>query len=672
MLGRMRRCLVFLAACCAPPPAVQPPAAAAIDLKYSIVTVGRPSGSAEIRRDADGTWHSHYAFVDRGRGPDITATTTFDANGALRSLHATGHEYFGQAVDENLEPDRGTLAWHEHTEHGRAPEGTGYYASTHQELASTAALVRACLHAPGRRVKLLPAGEAWIDDERTVTLDIAGEKRALREVALAGFGFAPQTVGLDEHEQLFAIPSAWIAMVRAGAEAQVSAMIDADRAMFAARAERLAHTLAHHPPAAGLAIQHAAVFDPERRVLVPDRTVLVVGDKITAVGDASTAIPPGAQMIDAHGRTLLPGLWDMHVHLGDGDGVLDLAAGVTTVRDLGNDIADLTARVKRFDEGRELGPHVLRAGLIDGPGKLAAPTGVLAATADEARAAVARYADLGYVQIKMYSSLDPALVPVIARAAHDRGLRVSGHIPNGMRASQAVEAGYDEIQHVNFLFLQFLAGDHDDTRGPLRFTLVAKGAAGLDLDGRDVQAFLDLLLAHHTVLDPTLSTFEGMFVSDPGDVDPTIAPYLGRLPAQVERGARGGGLDAAAGERATYRASFGKLLDLVARAWKRGIPIVAGTDGLAGLQLDRELELYVRAGMPAPDVLALATLGAARVMHVDADSGSIAAGKRGDLVLVDGDPTRDISTLRNVDVVVCRGIVYDPRELLQAVGMRGR
>jgi hypothetical protein len=341
------------------------------------------------------------------------------------------------------------------------------------------------------------------------------------------------------------------------------------------------------------------------------------------------------------------------------------------VRDLGNDINDLGARMKRFDEGTELGPRLLRAGLIDGPGKLAAPTGVLAATSDEALAAVKKYADLGYVQIKMYSSLDPKLVPIIAKAAHDRGLRVSGHIPNGMRASEAVEAGYDEIQHVNFLFLQFLVRDGDDTRTPLRFTRVAEGAAALDLDGKDVQAFLDLLVAHKTVLDPTLATFEGMFISDPGELDPGYVPWAGRLPAQVERGAHGGGLDAPGPKRATFRASYAKLLDLIARAWKRGVPIVAGTDASPSpLYLSRELELYVQAGIPANEVLALDTLGAARVMHVDEDRGSIAVGKQADLVLVDGDPTRDISTVRKADVVVCRGVVYDPPELFRASGMR--
>jgi imidazolonepropionase-like amidohydrolase len=668
----MRR-LVLLAACvpaCGAPHAAHPTDGGARVTRFSVITVDRPAGDGEIRVDADGTFHSHFTFNDRGRGPDLTSVMTFDAHGALRTLHTTGHAYEKQPIDETLEEKDGKLAWHSTAEHGEAAAGAGFYQPLNEPLAAQQEMIRAALHAPGRKIALLPGGEQWIEDDVTLDVTLDGKPRHLREIATAGTAYTPNIWWIDEHEDLFAAVNPWTSIIQTGAESLIPQLVAADQKWMAARAAKLASTLAHKPPAAGLAFTHANVFDSEAKKIVPDRTVIVVGDRITAVGDAKTPIPAGAQVIDAHGRTLLPGLWDMHVHIGDGDGTLDLAVGVTTVRDLGNDIKDLGARMARFDDGTELGPRLLRAGLIDGPGKLAAPTGVLASTPDEALAAVKKYADLGYLQIKMYSSLDPKLVPIIAKAAHDRGLRVSGHIPNGMRASEAVEAGYDEIQHVNFLFLQFLVQDGDDTRTPVRFTRVAEGAAGLDLDGKDVQAFLDLLVAHHTVLDPTVATFEGMFIADPGELDPGLVPWSGRLPAQAERGAHGGGLDAPGAKRATFRASYAKVLDLVARAWKRGIPIVAGTDqSPSPLYLPRELELYVKAGIPAPEVLALDTIGAARVMHFDKDRGSIAVGKQADLVLVDGDPTRDISAVRKADVVVCRGVVYDPPELFRASGM---
>jgi imidazolonepropionase-like amidohydrolase len=664
--------LVVSTAACGPKPPSHGPSGAPRVLTYAVVTMGRHAGDAEVRIEPDGRRLAHFTFNDRGRGPDIRTELALDAAGMPRTFRATGHNYLKAPVDERLDDTGGTLTWQSNSEHGQAPAGSGWYVALNDALEGTGALAQALLRARDHRIKLLPTGQAWIDDDTSREIEIAGASRQLHRIAVSGFGFQPFLAWLDGDNELFAAVSSWSSVIRTGAEAAIPTLLADDQAWAAARAARLATQLAHRPPAAGLAITHARVFDSERRTVVPDATVVVTGDRITAVGDAATPVPAGAQVIDAHGRTLLPGLWDMHVHLSDVDGVLQLASGITTVRDLGNDIDDLTARVARYDAGTEIGPHVLRGGLIDGPGPLAAPIGLLAATPEEATAAVARFADAGYQQIKIYSSVKPSLVPVIAAAAHARGLRVSGHIPNGMNAADAVDNGYDEIQHVNFLFLRFLAGPEDDTRTPLRFTRVAERGADLDLAGPDVTRFLDLLVAHKTVLDPTLATFHGMFTADPGELDPVLAPYIKRLPAQRARGARSGGLPAPDGKRAQFRASYAAMLRLVKLAWDRKIPIVAGTDDTPGLSLPHELELYVQAGIPAADVLALATIGAARVMGVDRDTGSIAVGKRADLVLIDGDPTLDISAVRNTDSVVCRGVVYDPGELFTSVGMLRR
>src|SRR6266705_5315915 len=153
-----------------------------------------------------------------------------------------------------------------------------------------------------------------------------------------------------------------------------------------------------------------------------------------------------------------------------------------------------------------------------------------------------RYADLGYIQIKLYSSLKPELVLGITRLAHERGLRVSGHVPNGMIASQFVEAGADELQHINFIFLNFLGSKVKDTRTPERFTAVGANAAKLDLNSKEVDEFVELLRQHYTVVDVTMATFESMFTGRPGKASPDFAPILSRLPAQVQRSAFSGGL----------------------------------------------------------------------------------------------------------------------------------
>ncbi|HEX3757087.1 MAG TPA: amidohydrolase family protein [Kofleriaceae bacterium] len=667
-------CSVVIAASCGPAAPARSPAGGGGGervLHYSIITVGRTAGEAELRIEPDGRRLGHFTFNDRGRGPDIHTELVLDAAGMPRRYRATGHDYLKAPVDERLDDAGGTLRWQSTAEHGQAPSGSGWYVA--MSGSGDPAFEQALLRAPGHRLKLLPAGEAWIEDDTTREIEIAGAHRRLHRLAVAGLGFEPYLVWLDEHDDVFASVSSWSSSIQTGAEAAIPQLLADDQAWGINRAKQLAGKLAHRPPGGKLAFVHARLFDSEHRAVVPDATVVIDGDRIAAVGGAATPVPPGAQVIDAHGRTLLPGLWDMHVHLGGGaDGMAQLASGITTVRDMGNDMKELAARVARFDAGTELGPRVLRAGLIDGPGPFTAPTGVIASTPEEATAAVARFADAGYVQAKIYSSVAPPLVPVIAQAAHARGMRVSGHIPAHMNAAQAVEAGYDEIQHANFLFLQFLASAEDDTRTPLRFTRVAERGADLDLAGPEVQQFLDLLSRHHTVLDPTLATFHDMFVADPGELDPILVPYASRLPAQSVRFGRGGGLPAPDGKRARFRASFAAMQHMVKLAWDRKIPIVAGTDDIAGLSLPHELELYVQAGIPAPEVLSLATLGAARVMRKDGESGSIAVGKRADLVLVDGDPTHDIAAVRNTDVVVCRGAVYDPGELFVAIGMRPR
>ncbi|HTM57299.1 MAG TPA: amidohydrolase family protein, partial [Candidatus Udaeobacter sp.] len=426
-----------------------------------------------------------------------------------------------------------------------------------------------------------------------------------------------------------------------------------------------------HSPAGAFAFEHARLFDTEHGAALSGRTVVIQGHRIAAVGeDGRVAIPAGAEVIDATGRTLLPGLWDMHVHLSPSDGLMHMACGVTSVRDMGNDI-DILARIrKQWDAGTEVGPRVIPAGLIDGRGPFQGPTKVLADSLPEAMAAVDRYADLGYAQIKIYSSVHPELVPAIAAEAHRRGLRVSGHVPAFMTAEQFIRAGVDEIQHMNFIFLNFMADSILDTRSTARFTFPARLSAGLDLHSARVQQFIQLMHDRRIVLDPTLGVFEGLFTDRPGEISHTIGITGDRLPIQVRRGFTTGGLAVPPGMDARYRDSFQRMLEMTKALHEGGVTIVAGTDGMAGFMLHRELELYVRAGLTPAEVLQIATLSAARVMKRDADLGSIAPGKLADVILVDGNPDQRIEDIRKVELVMKDGTLYRTRDLDEALGVR--
>jgi imidazolonepropionase-like amidohydrolase len=653
--------------------AAEPPQAEAGELRYVYLTQGNPAGKGTTRPAENGGKGAHvftYEYNDRGRGPRVEERVRTDERGIPVEMRITGNDYWKVAVDERFDLAGGKATWKSGSEAGeKALQRPASYLSLNGAPQEVALLIAAVLQAGGT-LDLLPSGTARVEKVRSVEVKAGGKAQTVDLYSLQGLGFTPGLLWLDAQHHLFAsIQSGWSTFVREGWESATPELEKVEQEINAARESGLAKRLARRPQG-GLAVVHARLFDPVRRVLVPGTTVLVAGNRIEAVGpDGEVKIPAGLETIDARGKVLLPGMWDMHAHVGEIDGLLNLAAGITTVRDLANDTDKLLALRKRWDAGEAIGTRVLMAGFMDGPGPFAGPTKVLIDTVEEGVAAVENYAKLGYVQIKLYSSLDPKLVPPIVKRAHELGLRVSGHIPNGMSAEEAVRAGFDEVQHVNFLYLNFLPKTID-TRTPARFIEVAENAAGFDLKSEKAEAFFALLKERGTVSDPTLATFEDLFSGRLGELSRTYGVINDRLPAQVQRGAYGGGLNPPAEKVQRYRDSYRQCLAMVKALYDHGIRIVPGTDALAGFAYHRELELYVEAGIPAPEVLRIATLGAAEVMKRDGDLGSVAPGKLADFILVDGDPITRISDIRRVVLTVKDGTIFDPAKLYEAVGVK--
>ena len=637
--------------------------------RSSVLMMGTLAGQQATWKTSDGKLHVFFQFNDRGRGPKTTTVFILDKNGNPVSEVIKGNDYLKADVDEEFSLDRETARWKNKAEQGsKTIDGNTFYVSMNGPPAELALLARAAL-SNGGKIALLPDGEVQIHPVSQLDFESGGKKKHVQLYILSGLDFLPQYLWLDEAHEYFAAGSRWRTVIHAGWEGTQEALLAAQDRVTAARNVELAKKLAHQS-ASGIVFQHANIFDAETAKIVPDQTVVIEGNRITKVGAGNTEdLPAGALTIDATGKTLVPGLWDMHAHVFDGDGLLNLAAGVTTVRDLGNSIDELMARRKRIEEGTEVGTRIILAGIIDGPGPYQGPTKVLVATEAEARAAVDNYVKLGYEQIKIYSSVKPELVPVIIDEAHKAGRRVSGHIPAYMTASQCVQLGYDEIQHVNFLVLNFFP-DVKETQTRLRITEPAKLAAGLDLGSSEVQGFIQLLKDHHTMVDPTMSIFEGQYTSKPGEVSPGYAAVFKRLPVQVRRRMLNGGLQAPEGMEARYRESFAKMVSLVGLLYKAGVPVEAGTDSMAGFALHRELELDTQAGIHPAEVLKLATLGAARIMKRDAELGSITPGKLADVVLVDGNPAANMSDIRKPVLVVKNGVVYKPSELDAELGIQ--
>jgi imidazolonepropionase-like amidohydrolase len=392
------------------------------------------------------------------------------------------------------------------------------------------------------------------------------------------------------------------------------------------------------------ALTNGRLIDATGAPAVDHAVVVVRNGRIAAAGPAAaTPVPRGIPVVDVSGKTILPGLWDMHAHVGIAEwGPVYLASGVTTARDMGGEFAVATALRDAWRDGTAIGPRLLLAGLVDGPGP-ASFGHVTAANAEEGRAAVARYKAAGFQQMKLYSLLDRPTVAAIIAAAHAAGMTVTGHIPTaltgGMR--EGVEMGMDHIAH-----------------------LTVRDAPGSDAL-KDTIAFLR---AHGTVIDPTVSWNEllGRSPQTPiASFQPGIehaAPALRRL---IE-GANGGNITP---EQARDR--LARSLQIIKALHDGGVPIVAGTDkGVPGVSVAREIELYVEAGLTAMDAIRAATAVPARVMGLAGESGTIAPGRRADFIVVDGNPLARIADIRNVTMVAANGRLYDAAALWRAGGFR--
>ena len=404
------------------------------------------------------------------------------------------------------------------------------------------------------------------------------------------------------------------------------------------------------------ALVGATLIDGTGAAPVPDATVVVDAGRIVAVGPSgSVKVPAGTEVISAKGKWITPGLFEMHAHYEQVEwGPIYLAAGVTTARDVGNEFAFITAVRDAIKTGRGIGPQILAAGIIDGVGPFA--LGVdHANTPEEGARLVHRYHDAGFQQIKIYSSVNLPTLTAITAEAHRLQMTVTGHVPSGLDAYQAVEAGMDQINHIQYIV-------------PLMKPKAVAGspAPALDLTSPESAKAISFFKEHHTVIDPTLVVYEWSlhparipFVS----YEPGAAKVAPELAVQLQNTGAGASREAAA------QTQFAEMLATVGALHQAGITLVAGTDQVVpGHSLHRELELYVKAGFTPMEALRTATAVAAQVMGIDSDVGTVTAGKRADLLLLDADPLANIANLRAIRLVVADGRRYDPAPLWRAAG----
>jgi hypothetical protein len=630
------------------------------------------AGHQWVTRDGN-KYKVDFVFKDNGRGPEQKEEFTLDDNGVFTRYHTSGTSTFGSRIDETFTRSGDQASWRTTSDKG---DVTVQGAPLYQPLQGTPQTFTVALAAlakrPDGKLPMIPSGTLTARKLAELDASKGGEKRKVQLIALTGVGFTPTTVwattGKDPAMFAYIYPGAFH-LIEEGWESNIPALeaeqIEAEKEMLVDLNKRLSHGL----PGKTL-IQNARVFDSETAQLGGPRDVLIEDGRIISVVPPGTETRTADRKVDAAGRVMLPGLFDMHVHVGFWDGGLHIATGITSVRDMGNDNETLLKLMDQEKAGTLLMPRVIPAGFIEGESPNASRSGFVIKNLDEAKHAVDWYHEHGWPQIKIYNSFPKDILPAVTEYAHARGMRVSGHIPAFLRAQDAVLAGYDEIQHINQVLLNFLVDDKTDTRTLQRFYLPAEKVADLDFDSKPVQDFIALLAQRKIVIDATLATFNFIRQKD-GVLSQEFAAVADNVPPDVRRGFYAGQVkipDDKTWQR--YEKSYAKMIEFTGRMYKAGIPLVAGTDDIAGFTLQRELELYVEAGLTPSQVLQVATWNGARYARVLDDRGAITPGRRADLILVDGDPTQNISDIRKVALVVKGDVAYYPAEVHEALGVK--
>jgi imidazolonepropionase-like amidohydrolase len=633
-------------------------------IQWSVLMGGSKAGFLKQWKTPDGFYHEWYQYNDRGRGDSTVVHYKVNDKGFITKLDGEGKDYFKKPVFEKFSIENGVAHWENNAEKGE--QKLQHDVSYVPLKINAGSDFKAFFASPDSTVTLLPSGKQKLTILRRLTLD-NGERLALYRIT--GTGLTPSYGWMDLSGNYFAYVSDWFSLIRNGNDKYIPQLLDIQKNIQQSYFKLLKQKLTKQQ--SKVAINNASVFDPATGKLTPDQTILIENGIIKEVSSKKYKLSSDYQVVDASGKFVMPGLWDMHVHYQSGsEGVLHLANGVTNVRDMGNSTA-LIEDKKEIDNGIVLGPRVqVMSGFIDGAGPFAGPTGEKVNSAEEGIAAVKKYAGLGYQQIKLYSSLKPEWVKPIAEEAHRNKLRVSGHIPSHMLAEEAVQAGYDEIQHMNMIFLNFYGKDLD-TRTPARFTTVAQKAAFFDFNSSAYKNFLKLLKEKKVVIDPTVSIFESMFTHEEGKPSASMAIVMDRLPLELQRNLKSdGGLGIPQGLEDTYRKSFNNMLRMVKALYDNGVTIVPGTDDFPGFILHRELENYVKAGIPPAAVLKIATLQSAQVAGKASQYGSIEKNKVADIILIDGDPLKNISDIRKVRTVIKDQDIYQTAELFEAISIK--
>ncbi len=626
-----------------------------------------------IERTADSiVLTDNFLFTDRGTPVPLNTIFRAAADLTPRSFESKGKSSRFSNVDVTMQVQGSTAAIHQmQGTHDAAVPRQFFAINGYSPVAQQMLMLRYWLsHRTPSALPVLPEGSTVrIAPRGSETATVNGATVKLTRYGVSGVIWGREELWLDPQQRLVAAVSIdaefdHFEAVAEGYDALLPRFVaEAGQDGMAALADiAAALRVTQKGP---LAIAGATLIDATGTAAVPDSIVIVDQGRIVALGPrASVTIPAGATVFDARGKTLMPGLWDMHAHFEQVEwGPIYLAAGVTTARDVGNELEFITAVRDAVRDGRGLGPQLLLAGIVDGSGPLA--LGVERVdTPDQAVHWVREYKKAGFQQMKIYSSVKLPELKAVSDAAHAEGMTVTGHIPVGVTLFQAIDAGMDQVNHIQY---PLAALAPPPPAGSTRVQRL-EAQASVDLSAPDTLEKIQILKQHDTVIDPTLALMEMNY--HPADQPvASFEPGVAKVAPELAQPLTSGGLPpdlAPVGHRV-----FEKMLALVGVLHKAGIRIVAGTDqAVPGHSLHREIELYVQAGFTPMEAIQAATLVPSQVMGLDKEVGTIEVNRRADLILVDGNPLDDIRNLRRVSYVIARGVLYPTAKLWESVGFK--
>ena len=626
----------------------------------------------EIARENQSiTVKMEFKFTDRGTPVSLTATLRAAADLTPEKFEIKGQTSRSTAIDEAVEVGADKVRLRNRDEWTEAARPKQFFTiAGYAPAAMQMLLVRYwATHGSPSELETLPVGRVKVEPRGQDTIKIGGTDETLDRFTIEGLIWGRETLWFDSSRHLIAAVTAdaefdHFEAIRAGYEGALGTFVGRSGADgMAALAEISKNISGSH--AETLAIVGGTLIDGTGSEPLPDSAVVIEKGHIIAAGPrVKVKIPRGATKVDARGKTVLPGLWDMHAHFEQVEwGPIYLAAGVTTVRDCGNEFEFLISVRDAIQNGRGLGPRLLLAGIVDGSGPIS--LGIEAVdTPEQAKAWTDRYHDAGFQQIKIYSSVQLEEIRVIAEEAHRLGMTVTGHVPQGLDAYQTIEAGQDQINHVQYV------ADIMRPALPAGATRMDRlsANANVNLDSPEAQKALAFLVEHGTVVDPTLALAE-FFTATAAKPPASFEPGVNKVPPELAEQLSGSEPPSALTEM--FQKVFEKDVAIVGALHRAGIPVVAGTDQtVPGHSLHREIELYVQAGFKPMEAIQAATIVPARAMGLDKELGTVEPGKRADVIIVNGNPLENIRNIRKVEFVVTNGTMYNCAELWRSVGFK--